>query len=279
MVRRRSTVRFRIGAQRTKAPAVTAGAFRVPAAGFRGQVVGQRRDPHREDGHVVGRGVGGEAFDRALDAGGHRAGRQPRARGQDVGQAVVAEHAAALAALGDAVGDAEQDIARVQHDGLLDEFEVVHHAEQRLRVGGGLDGAVRAQPQRQRVSGADHAQLGAAVRLRPQLAVEQGEEAAAGAFVEDRGVEALQDRGAAEALAGEQAQRVAGQAGDGGGLGARAAHVADGEAPAALADREEVVEVAADLVALAGRAVDDLDLDAGDVRAAPAAAGCAGGPG
>ena len=115
--------------------------------------------------------------------------------------------------------------------------------------------------------------------LRPQLAVEQGQEAAAGALVEDGGVEALQDRGAAEALAGEQAQRVPGQAGDGGGLRARAADVADGEAPAAVADREEVVEVAADLVALAGRAVDDLDLDAGDLRQLRAAAGCAGGPG
>ena len=101
--------------------------------------------------------------------------------------------------------------------------------------------------------------------LRPQLAVEEGEEAAAGALVEDGGVEPLQDRRAAEALAGEQAQRVPGEAGDGGGLRARAADVADGEAVGAVADREEVVEVAADLVALAGRAVDDLDLDAGDL--------------
>ena len=39
--------------------------------------------------------------------------------GEDVGEAVVAQHAGALAALGDAVGDAEQDVARVEGDGLL----------------------------------------------------------------------------------------------------------------------------------------------------------------
>ena len=91
------------------------------------------------------------------------------------------------------------------------------------------------------------------------------QEAAAGALVEDGRVQALQDRGAAEALAGQQAQGVAGQARDGGGLRARTADVADGEAVRAVADREDVVEVAADFVAFAGRAVDDLDLDARDL--------------
>ena len=159
------------------------------------------------------------------------------------------------------------------------ELQVLHDAQQRLRFGGRLYRAVRAQPQRQRMAGADHLQVRAAVLLRPHLAVEEGQEAAAGALVEDGGVEALQDRGAAEALPGQQAQGVPGQAGHRGGLRARAADVADGEAVAAVADGEEVVEVAADLVALAGGAVDDLDLDAGDRAAAPAGAGCAGGPG
>ncbi len=54
---------------------------------------------------------------------------------------------------------------------------------------------------------------------------------------------------------------MAGQPGDGRRLGTRTADVADGEAVRAVADREDVVEVAADLVALARRAVDDLDLD------------------
>src|SRR5690349_19514030 len=57
-----------------------------------------------------------------------------------------------------------------------------------------------------------------------------------------------------------------GEARDGRGLRACTADVADGEAPAALPNGEEVVEVAAGLVALAGCAVDDLDFDAWDFR-------------
>lgn len=103
------------------------------------------------------------------------------------------------------------------------------------------------------MAGADDLQQGAAVLLGPQLAVQEGQEAAAGALVEDRRVEALQDRRTAEALACQQPQRVAGQARDGRGLGPRTADVADGEAVRAVADREDVVEVAADLVALMRR--------------------------
>lgn len=115
------------------------------------------------------------------------------------------------------------------------------------------------------MAGADDLQDGAAVLLGPQLAVEKRQEAAAGALVEDRGVQPLQDRGAAVALAGQQAQCVPGQARDRRRLRARTADVADGEAVRAVTDREEVVEVAADFVALAGRTVDDLDLDAVDL--------------
>ena len=95
---------------------------------------------------------GGEAFHGAQDAGGDRAGRQARAGGEDVGEAVVAEHAGALAAFGDAVGDAQQDVAGVEGDRLLVELQVVHDAEERLGFGGRLDRAVLAQPQRQRVA-------------------------------------------------------------------------------------------------------------------------------
>ena len=144
-----------------------------------------------------------------------RAATAPAVRpvhGQHVGEAVVAQHARALTALGDAVGDAEQDVTRVERDRLLVQLQVVHHAEQGLRVGGRLDGAVLTQAQRERVAGADDLQQGAAVLLGPQLPVEERKEAAAGALVEDRRVEAFEDRGAAETLAGQQAQRVPGQA-------------------------------------------------------------------
>lgn len=178
------------------------------------------------------------------------AGGEARTGGEDFREAVVAEHAGALAAFGHAVRDAEQDVARVQGEGLLVEVEVVHDAEQRLGFGGGDDLAVRAQAQRERVAGADDLHERAAVRLGVELAVQEGEEAAAGALVEDRGVEAFQHRRAAEAFAGQQAQGVPGEAGDGGRFRARTAHVADGEAVDAGADGEDVVEVAAHLVAL-----------------------------
>lgn len=97
---------------------------------------------------------------------------------------------------------------------------------------------------------ADDLQAGAAVRLRPQLAVEEGQEATAGALVEDRGVQALQDRRAAEALAGEQPEGVPGEARDRRRVRARTADIADGESVGTVADGEDVVEVAPDLVAL-----------------------------
>src|SRR5690606_40703933 len=98
-----------------------------------------------------------------------------------------------------------------------------------------LDGAVLAQPQREGVAGADDLQFRAAVVLRAQLAVEEREEAAAGALVEDRRVEALQEGRAAETLPREQPQGVAGEAGDGRRVRARAADVADREAVGAVA--------------------------------------------
>ena len=61
-----------------------------------------------------------------------------------------------------------------------------------------------------------------------------------------------------------RAQRVPGESGDRGGLRSLAAHVADHEPPRAFVDLEHVVEVAADLVALAGRLVPRGDARAGD---------------
>src|SRR5437763_15810973 len=61
-------------------------------------------------------------------------------------------------------------------------------------------------------------------------------------------------------------ERVAGERGDGCGLGALARHVADDERPLAVTAREDVVEVAADLVQLTRGAVAHSHLDAGDLR-------------
>ena len=74
-------------------------------------------------------------------------------------------------------------------------------------------------------------------------------EVRAGALAQQRVVEQAEDVAGVGALHGAGADRVAGQRGDGGGVGALAADVADDQRPAAVADLEEVVEVAADLVA------------------------------
>ena len=63
----------------------------------------------------------------------------------------------------------------------------------------------------------------------------------------------------------QRADRVADQGGDDRGLDALAAHVAEGDDPVAGADLEDVVEVAADLLAVAGRAVGGRDVEARDV--------------
>ena len=74
-----------------------------------------------------------------------------------------------------------------------------------------------------------------------------------------------QDRGRRAAADRRGADRVARQRRHRGGLGALALHVADDREPVAVGGREDVVEVAADLVALAGGAVDGAELEARDV--------------
>ena len=86
--------------------------------------------------------------------------------------------------------------------------------------------------------------------------------------VEHRGVEALQGAAGRGVLERGGAQRVARQRGDGGGLGALARHVADDERPLGRRALEDVVEVAADLVELAGGAIAGGHQRARDLRQA-----------
>src|SRR5690606_8300878 len=83
-------------------------------------------------------------------------------------------------------------------------------------------------------------------------------------IVEEELVEAVEDIGDAVALACEQPQPGPDQADDDGGLRPLALDVTDGEAPAALAGREEVVEVAARSALVAGL-VDECAAHAGDL--------------
>lgn len=86
-----------------------------------------------------------------------------------------------------------------------------------------------------------------------------------GGVVEEELVEAVEDVGDAVLLAGQQPQPRPGEADDDGGLGALALDVAHGEAPAAVARREQVVEVAAG-AALVPRFVDEGAAHTGDLR-------------
>ena len=170
MVRRRSTVRFRIGAQTEKASALGGGLCHVrgsgPGSPGPGSVGGQSRprawpgSPCRPTGRRR-RSVRPRAWMRAATA----PAVSPVQVVRTSARPSSPEHAGALAAFGDAVGDAEQDVARVEGDGLLVQLQVLHDAEQRLGFGGRLDRAVLAQAQRQRMAGADDLQHGAAVLL------------------------------------------------------------------------------------------------------------------
>src|SRR6266568_7944487 len=67
-------------------------------------------------------------------------------------------------------------------------------------------------------------------------------------------------------LPGQDAQRMPGEPGYGGGLGALAADIADGEPPTAPGNLEHVVEVAANLVSLASCLVPGRQVHARDGR-------------
>ena len=86
------------------------------------------------------------------------------------------------------------------------------------------------------------------------------------ALAQQRVVEAGEHVARAQPGDGVRAQRVAGERGHRGRLRALAADVADDQRPAAVALREDVVEVAADLVALARGAVARGQLQPGDLR-------------
>ena len=140
--------------------------------------------------------------------------------------------------------------------------------EQRAGAARRLDAAVGAHQQRQRVAAGGDARLdavGAAARARCRARVQKRLSSPP-----SRRIASLRssqhDLRAVGVQGGRGAHRVAGERGDGGGLGALAADVADHERPGAVAGREAVVEVAADLVALARGVVARRQLDARDVR-------------
>ncbi len=100
---------------------------------------------------------------------------------------------------------------------------------------------------------------------RAQVRVGDGEEAVV-VLVVQGAVQQGEDAARAVLVGRRRAQRVAGEGGDGGRVRALALDVADDGRPAAAARAEEVVEVAAQLDALAGGAEADRGRDAGHDR-------------
>ena len=123
-----------------------------------------------------------------------------------------------------------------------------------------------AREQRQRMAGADD--LGGRAAVVARAAAPRRPSTATSARA--RSSSSLSDADRVERVVEQlrgRAQRVAREAGERGRLGAAAGDVADEREPAA-ADGERVVEVAADPVLDAGRAVERRDPPAGDVRQA-----------
>ena len=206
----------------------------------------------RQDRDVVARLPGGGGQHGLLDALGDRVGGQPDARAQHLDQLAVPEHLApAPADLGDAVGVEHDHVAGRELDGHVGQLRLDVRAQQRAEPPDRLDAAVARTtngsgcPPQASVSRAP-------LRRDVQVAVGDGAEAPVGALLAQRAVQQREHRRAA-ARRPPRAQRVARQRGHRRGLGALALHVADQHRVGAVARREQVVEVAADLDALAGR--------------------------
>ena len=112
---------------------------------------------------------------------------------------------------------------------------------------------VRVHDERQRVAAARELDLQAAL-ADPQVRVRDGAEAPVAALLAQRLVQQREHAARLVLVDGAGAQRVAGERGHRGGVRALALHVADQRGPRPAAGLEEVVEVAAELDALAGRA-------------------------
>ena len=190
--------------------------------------------------------------DRLLDPLGDLGRAQAAARLQQLDQLLGAEHLAPLAPhLGDAVGVEDEHVALLELDDDVGEQRLGVGAEQRAEPADLLDAAVGVHDERQRVA--------AAGQLEPHVAghdlhvgVGDRAEAPVGDLLAQLAVQQRQHAAGAVLVGGGGAQRVAGQRGDRGGLRALALDVADQRRPAAVAGAVEVVEVAAELDALAG---------------------------
>ena len=125
--------------------------------------------------------------------------------------------------------------------------------------------AVGVDHDRRRVPAAGDRQPEPAAAQRLQPGEQRGQELARAALVEHRAVEGAEHRRGRFVRVGGRAHGVAGERGQRGGVDALAADVADRDAPRAVAERERVVEVAADLDALGAGLQPSGEVDPGHV--------------
>jgi hypothetical protein len=164
-----------------------------------------------------------------------------------------------------AVGEEQEQIAGVEVDVALAEVGLAQAADDRAAQLEALDPTAGAQDRRRQMPAGGERHPGA-VLVGADARVEDGAEAPAGVELRpQRPVEQLEVLARVHEPQRRRAQRVARQRRERRGLGALAGHVADDHRPHAVGGAEGVVEVAADLVLLAGGAVARGELEAGHV--------------
>ena len=176
------------------------------------------------------------------------------------------DHAVRRARLGDPVGVEDDGVAAVQLDLGGREVGIGHHAQQRSRARR-TPPPCRPSAARSGAGGRRSTPPRASTGRRPEARQRDGAELVGERPLgEHRAVQRAQQLvGRIVAAHRGGAQRVPRQGGDGRGIGALAADVADRDRPLVGPAHEDVVEVSADLVRLPGRAEPGGDLDAGDL--------------
>ncbi len=186
---------------------------------------------------------------------------------QELEQVALAEDVVRRAGVGEPVGVEEHRVPRIEHGPRGGEVDLRAHAEQRARHRQLLGPSAGSEHERRRMAAGGH------VELQPISSLGRHRERGGEEAIGRRG--AVAQRGAVEPAqhcrrveAGHRADRVAGQRGERRRARPLAAHVSDRDPPAAGVDRERVVEVAADLLALTGGTIAPGDPHSWDVRKA-----------
>ena len=224
-----------------------------------------RRHARDQDRDVVVRQPGREVHDGLVDLAGDLGGRAIRRARQERQQPLLAEHPARVAALGHAVGPERDQIAEAEDALAIVVLALGDHAEQ---------GAADADLLRRAVLGShDHGRRMAGAGDRESVATldraqrrERGRAELLGrALRADRVVDDGEDTPGRRLVAAHDAHRLTGEARQGRGSRSVPGDVADCEEVQVVV-LPGVVEIAADLGSLAGRAVARGDLGAWRLR-------------